>query len=192
MNEAGDSILTLNLILYVLLPIWTIAAFFDWCCHRATRIESTSGLRESLIHAIMGIQVGAAMMVCLLFEVNVLVMLVCLFVLVTHEIVAHHDIVWASSRREIKHWETHIHSYLSSVPFYLFSLIVVRRWGTFLEMVRLDWAGQMKLVPRPEPLGGSHYLPAYLTLALCVGVLPYGEEMLRCWLHQRRVSRGKA
>ncbi len=45
--------LLINLILYGLLPLWGITGFIDWCCHRATRIESTSGLRESLIHSLM-------------------------------------------------------------------------------------------------------------------------------------------
>ncbi|HSC14407.1 MAG TPA: diguanylate cyclase, partial [Gammaproteobacteria bacterium] len=39
--------LLVNLILYGLLPLWGITGFIDWCCHRATRIEHTSGLRES-------------------------------------------------------------------------------------------------------------------------------------------------
>ena len=37
--------LLLYLILYALLPLWGITGFVDWCCHRATGIERTSGLR---------------------------------------------------------------------------------------------------------------------------------------------------
>src|SRR5262249_18818505 len=50
--------LLINLILYGLLPLWGIAGFIDWCCHRATRVESTSGIKESLMHSLMGIQLG--------------------------------------------------------------------------------------------------------------------------------------
>ena len=50
--------LLIQLMLYVFLPLWGIAGFADWCCHRATRIEHTSGLKESLIHSLMGIQMA--------------------------------------------------------------------------------------------------------------------------------------
>ena len=50
--------LLINFLLFVLLPIWGIAGFCDWLCHRATRIESTSGLKESLMHSLMGVQLA--------------------------------------------------------------------------------------------------------------------------------------
>jgi len=34
--------LLINLILYGLLPLWGIAGFIDWCCHRATKVESAA------------------------------------------------------------------------------------------------------------------------------------------------------
>jgi hypothetical protein len=48
---ANTNQLLINLILYGMLPLWGIAGFIDWCCHRATRIERTSGLKESLVHS---------------------------------------------------------------------------------------------------------------------------------------------
>jgi hypothetical protein len=41
---AEEKHLLINLILYGLLPLWGIAGFIDWCCHRATRVESTSAV----------------------------------------------------------------------------------------------------------------------------------------------------
>ena len=41
--------LLVNLILFGLLPLWGISGLIDWACHRATNIETTSGLRESLM-----------------------------------------------------------------------------------------------------------------------------------------------
>ena len=193
MSDPTESQLVLYLILYVILPIWTIAGTVDWWCHRKTKIEETSGLKESIIHSIMGIQVGLPIIACLVFEVNVLLMLFCFFILITHEYVAHQDIVWATPRREISHLEIHAHSYLSTVPFYLIGLIVVRRWDTFIKMITLDWSGEMSLVLRSEPIGGTpYYLPYYLTFALCVGVVPYVEENIRCWLYQRRRRKAQA
>ena len=96
MTNPGESQLVLYLILYVILPIWTVAGAVDWWCHRRTKIEENSGLRESLIHSIMGVQVGLPILACLMFEVNVLLMLFCFFILITHEYVAHQDIVYAT------------------------------------------------------------------------------------------------
>jgi hypothetical protein len=185
MKHPDESQLVLYLILYVILPVWVIAGAWDWWCHKKTKIEQTSGLKESIIHSIMGVQVGLPILACLIYEVNVL----CFFVLITHEYVAHQDIVFATPRREISHWETHAHSYLSTVPFYLIGLIVVRRWETFVKMITFDWSGEMGLVLRAEPIGGTpYYLPYYLGFAFCVGVLPYVEENIRCWRYQRRTG----
>ena len=65
--------LLINVILYGLLPLWGIAGFIDWVCHRATHVERTSGLKESLIHSLMGLQLGIPILLCLIFEVNVLI-----------------------------------------------------------------------------------------------------------------------
>jgi len=185
MQDPGVSDLVLNLILYICLPTWVIAGFADWWCHRKTKIEETSGLKESLMHSLMGLQVGFPIVVSLFFEVNVLILLVCLLVLISHEIVAHHDVVYSSPVREITIWEVHAHAFLSTIPFYIFALIVVRRWETFLKMITLDWSGELGLELRTESLGGDHFVPVYLVFMLIVGVLPYVEENLRCWRASR-------
>jgi hypothetical protein len=38
------------ILMYFVLPVWLVAGFADWLCHRATHIESTTGAKESLIH----------------------------------------------------------------------------------------------------------------------------------------------
>src|SRR5689334_7845654 len=87
--------LLINLILYGLLPLWGIAGFIDWCCHRATRVESTSGLKESLFHSLMGIQLGVPILLCLLFEINVLILLICVAMWLMHEVAAHWEVYYA-------------------------------------------------------------------------------------------------
>ena len=67
-----------NLILFGLLPLWGISGLIDWACHRATKIEHTSGLRESLVHSLMGIQLGIPIILALYFYVNVTVLLICI------------------------------------------------------------------------------------------------------------------
>ena len=76
MSDQQTADLVLSLILYVLLPLWGLAGFVDWCCHRASKIEETSGLKESFIHAIMGAQVGLPIVLGLVFEVNILILFI--------------------------------------------------------------------------------------------------------------------
>ena len=96
--------LVLNLILYVMLPLWGFWGFVDWCCHRKTKIESTSGLHESLLHVAMGVQVGIPIILSIVFEMNVLVMLCCFLSLICHELVAHYDVHYTTPHREISIW----------------------------------------------------------------------------------------
>ena len=102
--------LLINVILYGLLPLWGIAGFIDWVCHRATHVERTSGLKESLIHSLMGLQLGIPILLCLIFKVNVLIFFICALMWVLHEFVAHWDVLYASPLRRISIWEVHVHN----------------------------------------------------------------------------------
>ncbi len=181
--------LLVNLILYGLLPLWGITGFIDWCCHRATRIERTSGLHESLVHSLMGLQLGLPIVLCLVFEVNVLVLLICLAAFIAHEFVAHHDVAWSAPQRRISIWEVHVHNYMATIPLYLLMLIVVLNWQVALKLVTFDWDGGFALRRVATPHGSSGYLRGYLTFMALLCVLPYIEENLRCWRVRSRFPR---
>lgn len=170
----------INLLLFVFLPLWGIAGFIDWCCHRATDIEHTSGLKESLMHSVMGIQVGIPILMCLLYRVNVLVLLICFAAWLLHEVVAHWDVSYATGKRHISIWEMHAHSYLATLPLYMLALIAVVNWPVVVDLVTLNWQGQMQLTPMEYPHGGSWFLPTYLTFMAVLCVFPYLEENIRC------------
>jgi hypothetical protein len=175
--------LLINLILYGLLPLWGIAGFVDWCCHRATKVETTSGLKESLIHSLMGIQLGIPIVLCLLFEVNVLVLLLCVLMWLLHEVAAHWDVHYATPRRHISIWEVHVHNYMATVPLYLLMLVIILNWEVAVKTFTLDWSGQFYLRPRSERPGGPAYLPGYLMFMTVLCVFPYLEENIRCLRH---------
>ncbi|MFN0314136.1 MAG: diguanylate cyclase [Burkholderiales bacterium] len=178
--------LLLNLILYGLLPLWGVTGFIDWCCHRATKIEHTSGLRESLVHSLMGIQLGIPILLGLLFEINVLVLLICLAAFVLHEAVAHYDVRYSAPKRHISIWEVHVHNYMATIPLYLLMLIAVLNWDVVKRLIAFEWAGQMNLTPLPVPVGHPGYLPGYLLAMGVLCVVPYLEENLRCLRAARR------
>ncbi|EAR10707.1 hypothetical protein [Reinekea blandensis] len=173
-------LLLINILLYLFLPLWGIAGFVDWLCHRATQIETTSGLKESLMHTLMGIQVGIPILLCLTFRVNVLILLLCLAAWALHEFVAHMDVKFASPRRKISIWEMHAHSYLATLPLYMLSIIAVINWPVVVDLVTLNWTGQLRLVPMEYAHGFDGYLFWYLTFMAVACVFPYLEENLRC------------
>lgn len=172
--------LLINCLLYIMLPLWVIAGFADWCCHRATNIENTSGIAESLMHSVMGIQIGIPIYLCLIFEVNILILLICFLAWVLHEIVAHWDIVYASPKRKIGVWEMQAHSYLATLPTYMILMIGIINWHVVIKLFNWETQGQWTFTPISVPHGGESYLPSYALFMAIVGVLPYAEENIRC------------
>jgi hypothetical protein len=186
MTSIATDQLLINLILYGLLPLWGISGFIDWCCHRATGIERTSGLKESLIHSVMGVQLGIPIVLCLVFKVNVSILLICFVAWLAHEIVAHYDVYYSAPLRHISIWEVHVHNYMATVPLYLMMLIMVLNWDTVVKLVSLDWAGQFGFHRVAQPHGGSTYLRNYLAFMAVLCVFPYVEENIRCLRAARR------
>ena len=178
--------LVLALLLYVILPLWGLSGFVDWICHKKTRIHETSGLKESLLHITMGIQVGIPIFLSMLFQMNVLVMMLCFLAWLCHEVVAHYDVHYTAPRRDISIWEVHAHNYLATVPFYMVALVVVRNFDVFLDLVLFNWSGQLGLQWRETPVGGTGYLPFYLAFMSVFCYFPYFEEFMRCALHARK------
>ena len=181
--------LLINFLLFVFLPLWGIAGFADWLCHRATRIESTSGLKETLMHSVMGIQLGIPIIFCLMFEVNVLVLLICIAAWLLHEAIAHWDVAYASPLRKISIWEMHAHNYMATLPFYMLVMIAVINWPTVIDLVSFNWSGGMSLNPVKRAHGFDGYMLTYLSFMTVFCVFPYAEENLRCLLAHLKAKR---
>jgi hypothetical protein len=174
-------------LLYFLLPAWLVPGLLDHLWHRRTRIEETSGTRESLIHALMMTEVGVPVLLGLVFEVNATVLAMMIGNAVVHEATAIWDVRTAlQGGREVRQAEQHTHSLLEMLPVTAASFMVCLHWGQFLALVGLggerpDWRLRWK-----RPRLGAGYLGAILgAIALCVA-LPYGEELLRCRRAERR------
>src|ERR1700693_4291611 len=45
---------------FFVLPVWLAAGFLDYIMHRRTKIETTTGLSESLMHTLMMLEAGPA------------------------------------------------------------------------------------------------------------------------------------
>jgi len=178
MPDTGQ--LLINLILYALLPLWGVAGAIDWYCHRSTDIENTSGLKESLIHSTMGIQLGVPIILALTFQINVLILLICFVAWLSHEFVAHWDVHYSASLRKISIWEVHVHNYMATLPLYLFMLIVVLNWEVATKLITLDWTGQFEFALAETRHATPAYMRGYLALMGILCVFPYLEENIRC------------
>ncbi len=131
-------VLVFNLVLYGCLPLWLIMGLMDYICHRRSKIEETSGLKESLYHAVMGVQIGVPIFLGLYFKINVLILLLMLAALVFHVWVAHCDVHYARSSREISMLELHVHSFLETLPFFTVALLVCINWEAFVDLITLN------------------------------------------------------
>jgi hypothetical protein len=65
---------TVRYLMYVLTPGWLLPGIVDYLMHRRTRIEQTSGLRESAIHSLMMAEIAVPVTLTLLCEVNPLLL----------------------------------------------------------------------------------------------------------------------
>src|SRR4051794_16516881 len=54
----------------VIVPVWIAAGLLDYIWHRRTKIETTSGPRESVLHLAMLAEAGPGLLAPLLLEVN--------------------------------------------------------------------------------------------------------------------------
>ena len=128
----------------------------------------------------MGIQIGIPILLCLLFEVDTGILLICILIWILHELVAHFDVRYASPKRHISIWEMHAHTYLGSLPLYMLSMIVVLNWDVFLQLITLNFSGAFEFARLSQPWGGERFLKFYLIFMAILCVFPYTEELIRC------------
>jgi hypothetical protein len=173
----------------VIAPLWIIAGFADWLFHRRTKIESTSGLPESLLHIAMLAQVGVPCVAAVFFECNGLVLALMLGGLGLHTVTTYVDLRYSHPRREIGPGEQMVHALLAVLPLLAVSFAVIASWPTVLSL--FGWDGQVPdfaLRMRETPLVG---LPVIVVLGAALVLfiaIPYAEELWRTLRSPRRIS----
>lgn len=169
-----------NALMYFVLPLWLVAGFADYLCHRATRIATTSGTKEALIHLLMLAEVGIPIAMALHFEVNALVIAVMIFFYVVHEATAIWDVVYASRHREVTPIEQHVHNYLGLLPLLALLIVVLLHWGQFQALFGLGTeVPRFGLVEKDPPVTWQ-YTVGIIAAVMLLAVLPYLEELWRC------------
>ena len=173
--------LLLGFVWYGLFPVWLFAGLGDYLCHRASRIELTSGFRESAIHLLQAIEIGIPLLAALLFEINSLVLLVMIVAVLIHDATALWDVTYTEPRRRVLPFEQHIHSYLEILPMIAVSVAALLHHEAFLAIfgagaTDADFALRWKRDP-----ASIAQIASVLGLLFAVQGLPLAEELLRTW-----------
>jgi hypothetical protein len=170
-------ILLQHFLMYLVVPVWLLAGLADYFCHRASHIERTSGVAESLLHLLQFAEVGVPLLAALFLEINAAVLLIMLVGLGLHQATAMWDVRYANATRRVTSIEQHVHGVLEMAPAVATAVVAILHWPQFTALLGAgdaDFAFQLKRSPLP----GWYLGAVMLGVALC-GVLPYGEELLR-------------
>jgi uncharacterized membrane protein len=127
-----DALLVRYYLLYFILPLWILAGMTDYFLHKRTRIENTSGTKESILHLLQLTEAGVPVVLGLLFDINALIMAVMLGAVILHEATALWDVTYAHTRRYLGPLEQHIHSFLEVLPIMAVSFVTTLYWNQFL------------------------------------------------------------
>ncbi|MFL5265921.1 MAG: hypothetical protein ACJ8AH_04880 [Stellaceae bacterium] len=128
---------TVMTLMYFVVPLWLLAGFADWLCHRASHIATTTGAKESLIHLLMFTEVGVPLVAVLFLDVNAGIILLMIGSFLVHEATALWDVSHATTAREVTPIEQHVHSFLEMIPLMAIVAIVGMHWGQFLALFGL-------------------------------------------------------
>lgn len=110
-NSAMD--VTIWHLLYLL---WLTAGALDFRLHRASSIETTSGLKESTLHLVQIAILGAATLLWLSLRASQPLFLILLALVCLHAITGYWDTRVAYPTRAIRPLEQHVHSILDLAP----------------------------------------------------------------------------
>jgi hypothetical protein len=181
-RTAGMENATRGLLLGGVMPLWLGAGLADWYLHRRSRIEQTAGPRESALHSLMFAETGVPVLLGLFCEVNAGVIATAAGAVAAHSATAYWDQAYAEPRRRVTPVEQHVHSLLEVSPVMATFLITALHWDQAKAL-----AGRGRQPPRfglrlkrRDPLSTSVRV-TFLAAVAVFGVLPYAEELLRCW-----------
>ena len=160
------------------LPLWIIAGFADYLCHRAAYISLNSGTRESVLHLAQFSLVGLPIIWALFLKANAGFFLVAVVLILLHHLVAYIDVRYADATRKVEPREQMVHSFLELLPITAYLLLAAAEWPQFLALFGLG-VEPAAFAPQWRMLSGS-YAAVILIAALLFGFIPYLEELLRC------------
>ena len=164
-------------LLYAAFPLWVAAGCGDYCCHRITDIEGTTGRVESALHAVQYVQIVAGIAVALFLETTSLVLVLLIALALLHLATGYFDIRYTTGRRYVSPFEQHVHSYMEILPLIATAHWVIMHWDAFAPILGGGVASWV-VTPRQElaPTG----VIAAIALGMAAAGAAIAEEYLRC------------
>jgi hypothetical protein len=167
------------ILMYFILPLWLLAGFADWLCHRATRIETTTGAKESIFHLLMLAEMGLPLLAAIFLEVNAGIIAFMIAAFFLHEITALWDVSYAVKWRKVSPIEQHVHSFQEMIPLMAILLLISRHWEQFQALFGFGpEPARFELVWKEEQLPVA-YVISVMAMALLLEIIPFVEEFFR-------------
>jgi hypothetical protein len=174
------------ILVWAVLPLWVVAGFLDYLCHRQSHIEQVTGTGESLIHWLMLVEIGLPLGMAVFFRINGLVMSLMILCLIAHEVTGYFDLRLAMATRKVTVFEHQVHSALEILPFTAMLLVMVLHWPQAQALFGMGHErADFSLGPKQIPRWGE-FIPPFIAFFL-LALLPYGEELLRGWRKEREL-----
>lgn len=164
------------LLMYVVMPVWILAGLADYACHRAARIENSSGTPESLLHLLQFGLVGVPVVLALFLEITAGFFLLAVTFLLLHHLTAYIDVRYANGTRAVAPLEQMVHSFLELVPLAALLLLAVPYWPQLLSLFSDQADYGLRLKERPLP---AAYVAGLLGATFLLNAVPYLEELTR-------------
>lgn len=175
-----------TLLMFFILPLWLVAGFADYLCHRAAHIERTSGWKESALHLLQFAEMAVPVLAGLFLQINAGIIVVMIVCLILHEATAIWDVRYATATRDVSPIEQHVHSFLEMLPLMGLLLVVALYWEQFIALFGFGEAN-FAIALKSEPLPWL-YVTAMLGATLLFEFLPYIEELIRGLRQQSSAS----
>ncbi len=108
--------LTIDLLVYVLYPLWLIAGAIDYLCHRRTDIAITSGVTETWFHVAQFVTIAVIFFGAVLLQPTLAMIALLGVAAVLHLVLSYVDVTYTQSKRYISPLEQHVHGFLDVLP----------------------------------------------------------------------------
>jgi hypothetical protein len=173
--------------MYVVMPVWSASGFLDWLWHRQTKIETTSGMKESMMHLLMMAEAGVPILTGMFMEINAGSLALMGAGWLVHELTVAWDVKYTLSRRPIYTREQSTHSYMQTIPFNILVTLASLYPQQSLSLFGIGrQKADFKLRFRKPPVPFSDFVLIVTSMGLMSG-LPHLEELWRCY-HARRAG----
>jgi hypothetical protein len=190
-SRAATDDVARRFLLYAVMPVWSVAGFLDWLWHKQTKIETTSGVKESVMHLLMMAEAGAPILTGMFLEMNAGALALMGAGWLMHEATVAWDVSYSISRRTIFPREQHTHSYMETIPFDIVVTFACLYPEQFLAMCGLGpEKADFKLRFRKKPIPLKDFAAIVTCMGLVAG-LPHLEELWRCYRAQRKGIAGR-